>query len=144
MLANDDNQNNVPEVSSDTLDGVNSLKVDNFYYSPNSLTELRKIAEVDPELAGKIVDSQTKAVRWFNVSEWVGIAVAGSIAIAIILGFVLIVVHLGWWQSVAFLVLMLCLSHVIRTLLTGEWSDTSWFGKTLRGLGASPKQDDEE
>ena len=43
-------------------------------------------------------------------------------------GFELIVVRLGWWQSAAFVFVMLALSHVPRTVLTGEWSGTGWIG----------------
>ncbi|MYG28459.1 MAG: hypothetical protein F4213_20990 [Boseongicola sp. SB0677_bin_26] len=57
-------------------------------------------------------------------------------------GFVLIVVQLGWWQSIAFIFVMLALSHVLRTLMTGEWSDTSWIGQLLK-RGASPNADGE-
>lgn len=122
--------------------GAKSLHVENFHYNPNSLTELRKIAETNPELASKIVDSQTKVARWYNISEWVGFGVAGVIALAVIVGFVAIVVQLGWWQSIAFLLIILAISHVLRTVLTGEWSDTSWLGQILKGMGAPPNDDE--
>lgn len=141
-MNNDEKPNSLPAGSDGDLDGIKSLSVDVFNYNPNSLTELRKIAESNPDLASKIVDSQTKGMKWANISEWFGIAVAGALGLTAILGFVAIVVKLGWWQSVAFLALLLCVSHVMRTLLTGEWSDTSWFGQFLKKSGAPPDKDD--
>lgn len=136
----DDESNDVLPRQESDLEGVRSLKVGTLNYTANSLTEIRKIAETNPELAEKIVDSQYKVARWYHVSELVGISVAAAVAIVIILGFVQIVVWLGWWQSLAFIAVMLGLSHVLRTLLTGEWSDTSWFGRLL-GRGGSQASD---
>jgi hypothetical protein len=118
----------------------NSLIVENFHYTPNSITELRRLAETNPELAEKIVDAQDRASRRFAVSEWLGLGVAGSIAIVAILGFVLIVVELGWWQSIVFVLVMLAASHLLRTIMTGEWSDTSWFGRFLKSRGLPPEE----
>lgn len=95
----------VPEriPASKRADQTAGLYVENLHYSPNSITELRRLAETNPELAEKIIDGQNDAVRLSNVSEWVGFGVTGAIALTAIIGFVFVVVNLGWWQSLTFI-----------------------------------------
>ena len=142
-MSNDRNEN-LPALDGPDAPLDPSINIGTINYNPNSLTELRKIAEKNPSLAEKIVDSQYRAGRWFSISEIVGMSVAAMIALAGIAGFVFIVVKLGWWQSIVFILLMLGLSHLVRTILTGEWSDTSWFGKILKRAGAPPAEGDNQ
>ncbi|WP_141246486.1 hypothetical protein [Actibacterium ureilyticum] len=124
-------------------ENVNALYVENFHYSPNSISELRRLAESNPELAEKIVDSQDRVARLYSISEWIGMVVSAVLGLSIIAGFVSMVVNLGWWQSLAFVLLMLATSHLLRTVLTGEWSETSWLGPIFKASGF-PKSDDSE
>lgn len=119
------------------------LYVENLHYNPNSITELRRLAETNPDLAEKIIDGQNNAVKLSNVSEWVGICVTGIIAMTAIVGFVVVVVKLGWWQSIAFTLILLAVSHLLRTILTGEWSDTSWLGRAFSKAGIEPHKDED-
>lgn len=114
------------------------MNIENFHYSSNDLAELRRLAEVNPDLANKVVESQNEANRLHEVSERFGIGVAGALALAVVAGFVIFVVKLGWWQSIVFVLVLLGLSHVLRTILTGKWSETSWFGAFLKSQGARP------
>ena len=51
-------------------------------------------------------------------------------------------VSLGWWQSIMFVASLLGISHVLRTVLKGEFSDTSWFGQIMRGKVKFPPDGD--
>ena len=54
----------------------------------------------------------------------------------------------GFWTTLFAVALILAVALLIRVILTGEWSDTSWFGKLIdslaRALGSvdSAKDDD--
>lgn len=62
-----------------------------------------------------------------------GLIVTAVLAAVILGGTAYIVVNVGWWQTIAFIFGMLGVSHLLRVILTGEWSDTSWLGRLLSG-----------
>ena len=110
---------------------MRALYVEHLEYHANDMTELRRIAETDPELARVIVASNSEANRLADGSFRLGLIVSAFLALAAIIGFVAIVIYVGWWQSIAFLVLLLAVGHLLRVVLTGEWSDTSWLAGFL-------------
>lgn len=67
-----------------------------------------------------------------------GLVVTAVLAVAILAGTVYIVVNVGVFQTIAFIAAMLGTAFLLRVILTGEWSDTSWFGR-LFGKDASDK-----
>jgi hypothetical protein len=134
----------IPASRSGRTSGGQYLSIENFHYTTNDLTELRKLAEVNAELAHKVVESQTKATTMRETSERIGIVVAGTLAMTAVVGFVVFVVKLGWWQSIVFVLVLLGISHVLRTILTGKWSETSWFGAFLKARGGRSDSPDED
>lgn len=106
---------------------INALRIDHFHYNPHALTELRKLAETSPELASDVVKAQREAKRLDAGSERVGILAALMLGMVCVIGAVIIVIKLGWWQTLIFIGVMLGTSHLVRTVLTGEWSETGWF-----------------
>ena len=114
-------------------DGGQHLYVNTLNYQANDLAELRKLAETSPELASKLLDTQERQGARKENSYRLGLAVAGVITLAIIGGSSYVLVQIGWWQTVVFVLVLLGISHVLRTLLKGEFSDTSWFGQFLSG-----------
>jgi hypothetical protein len=122
--------------------GVN-LNIENFHYTANELAELRRIAERNPELADKLVDHKERAEIREDKSFRLGLICASTIAIVLFGGVCYTIVQLGVWQSIVFVAAMLALSHILRSVLTGEWSDTSWFGKMISGNKTPPPEDDE-
>jgi len=75
-----------------------------------------------------------------NNTERLGMVLAVVLGVALILGTSWTLINLGWWQSIMFVAALLGISHILRTLLTGEFSDTSWFGRIMKG--ASKSKDD--
>lgn len=106
-----------------------ALRVDNFHYKANDLTELRRLAETSPELANKVVETRDRMHRRENNSYMLGLIVTSVVAIALICTAGAALIFLGWWQSLLAIGCILAGSHFLRVFLTGEWSETSWFGK---------------
>ncbi|WP_282029226.1 hypothetical protein [Paracoccus marcusii] len=111
--------------------------VENLHYHANDLTELRRIAETNPELASEIVQSNLATNRLVDGSYRLGLILASVLAFILAAGVVTIALVLGVWQTIVFIAAMLGIGHLLRVVLTGEWSDTSWFA---RFIGA--KKDD--
>lgn len=63
----------------------------------------------------------------------VGMVTAGVTVLALIAAITVSIIYLGWWQSLLVAFIILACSLALRVLLTGEWSETSWFGKFISG-----------
>lgn len=110
-----------------------AIYIDSLHYHPNDMSELRRINDTNPELAAAIVSANLEATRREDGSFRLGLIVTALLAAVILGGTAYIVVNVGWWQTIAFIFGMLGVSHLLRVILTGEWSDTSWLGRLLTG-----------
>lgn len=108
------------------------------HYSPNDIAELRKLAESHPDLAKQVVKDRRDFVVLDNNTERLGMVLATVLGVVLIVGASVTLVKLGWWQSIMFVAALLGISHVLRTILKGEFSDTSWFGQIMT---SKPKND---
>lgn len=113
--------------------GGQHLYVNTLNYRANDLAELRKLAETSPELANKLLENQDRQNSRSERSYRLGLGMAGLITLAIVAGGSYVLVSLGWWQTVVFVLVLLGVSHVLRSVLKGEFSETSWFGNFLSG-----------
>lgn len=120
--------------------GGNYLYIGELNYSPNYLTELRKLAERNPELAEKYIDNKERA----DIREDRSFRIALFLTVFMVLAIVGIggwtVVNLGWLQSLVFIGILVAASHVVVAILKGEFSETSWLGRFV--TGQKPKSDD--
>ena len=112
-----------------------------FHYSPNDIAELKKLADAHPDLAKVIVEDRREIAVMDQNTERLGIVVAAILAVSLIIGTSITLVQLGWWQSIMFVGALLGISHVLRTLLKGEFSETNWFGRIM---SAAPKPKDKD
>lgn len=134
-----DPQSNLPDSadSADTGDNGSALSlnvsIDTLHYQANDIAELRKLSEQDPELARDVVRQRDKMDRREHVSYRIGLIVTCLLALALILGGAYIIVRIGWWQAIVFIAVMLGGGHLLRVILKGEWSETTWFGGLLSG-----------
>lgn len=131
----DENPDNLPDdperVRARDRD-ARALFIENLHYHATDMSELRRIAEADPVLAHKIVDNAADENRMIAGSYRLGLIVTAILAAVVLAGAAYIIVNIGWWQTIVFVLAMLGVSHVLRVVLTGEWSDTSWFARFLR------------
>lgn len=120
--------------------GGNHLYIGELNYSPNDLTELRRIAEQNPELAEKLIDNKERA----DIREDRSFRIALFLTVFMVLAIVGIggwtVVNLGWWQSFLFIGILVAASHVVVAILKGKFSETSWMGRFV--TGQKPKPDE--
>lgn len=118
-----------------------NLNVENLHYHANDLDSLRRLAEVDPALARDYLEKSDRADRRMNNSMTIGMIAAGTVALALIGGATTSVIFLGWWQSIILIGMILGCSHLLRVLLTGKWSETSWFGKFFSNKPSPPNDE---
>lgn len=117
-----------------------AIYIDSLHYHPNDLTEIRRIAESNPDLAMSIVDGNREANQLATGSYRLGLIVAGGLACLLVSGFVFVAVKVGFLAALGYIAVILASGHFLRVALTGEWSDTSWVGRILDVLGARKKE----
>lgn len=106
----------------------------NVHLHGNDLAELRKIAEVNPELAEKIVDQRDGEDIRAHASYRFGLVTVVGLLTILMGGFILCAYLFGLWTTLLLIALVLAVAVMIRVVLTGEWSDTTWFGQLVGGL----------
>lgn len=114
------------------------------HLTPNDIAELHKLADRHPELAKQIVKDRREFVVLNNNTERLGMILSVLLGFALIVGASYSLVRLGWWQSIMFVGALLGISHVLRTILKGEFSDTSWFGQIMTGRPRGEADDNSE
>lgn len=114
------------------------------HLTPNDIAELRRLADSHPDLAAQVVKDRRDLAVLDNNTERLGMILAVLLGVSLIVGASVTLVKLGWWQSTMFVAALLGISHVLRTILKGEFSDTSWFGQILKGrVPPAPKDTSE-
>ncbi|WP_128292608.1 MULTISPECIES: hypothetical protein [Afifella] len=114
--------------------GDRYLAIGSLHLHGNDLAELRKIASENPALAEKIVDQRDREDARANASYRFGI-VASLILIAMALSsLTFILVWAGLLATIGLALATLAIAVLIRVVLTGEWSETSWFGRVVNAL----------
>ena len=101
------------------------------YLQANDIAELRKLANEHPELAQQVVNDRRDVAIFEGRTERLGMVLAVIFGISLISGTSVTLVALGWWQSIMFVAALLGISHILRTFLKGEFSETSWFGRIM-------------
>lgn len=124
----------------------NYLSIDSLHYHANDLAELRKLAESSPLLAEKIIDQRDREHARENTSFRIGLLSTIALVMFAIGSLTFMLVKLGVIASICAILGILAIALLIRVILTGEWSETSWFGKGITGLvtmlGGKPEPED--
>jgi len=115
-----------------------NIRTEHVHFQPNNVAEIGLLADRHPELAAQIVTNDAAKSERENGSFRLGMIITGTVAISAIGFSAWALISMGVWQALALVATLLGISHVLRTILKGEWSDTSWFGKML---GAKPPKD---
>ena len=122
------------ESADDDSRGGNSNHPHIVHFDANDLAELRRIAGTDPGLAQRILKNADRRDKRRHASERLGIIASVTILIFSMLFVVVIIWTTGFLTIVFAVALILAVALLIRVILTGEWSDTSWFGKLIDSL----------
>ncbi len=127
-------------------DGGRFLAINHLHYHANDISELRKLAEIDPALAEKIIDQRDSENRRITASYNFGLICTVVLLGMLLAAVVSLLIVLGVFETMVAIAAILALALLVRVILTGEWSDTSWFGKLIalifKALGGKPASDD--
>lgn len=110
------------------------LNIDNLHYHGNDIRELTKLAKVNPELAEKIVQQKDDANKRHHGSYRFGLGASITLVVAVLAAVSYLMVNLGVVATFAAIGLILAVALLIRVVLTGNWSDTTWFGRIVQLL----------
>lgn len=119
-----------------------TVHIENFNHRTNDLDALRRLAEVSPDLAQAYLDNSDRSDSREYRSTNIAVIVTGLLAAFTLLGAGLILVNLGVIQTTIFIAVMLGISHLLRVILTGKWSSTSWIGQLISGKNDRNSSDD--
>lgn len=120
------------------------VNITNAHLRTNNIDGYRRLAaECGVEFAEKVLESNERQDRRETAGLVIGMISAGLLAIALVLAVTASIILLGWWQSVLVALLLLACGMLMRVLLTGEWSETSWIGKILSGNYHKPDASDD-
>lgn len=131
-----DQNNNTGEDKNDRSRNGGFMSVENLHLHANDLHALARIAETDPELAKQIVNQRDEEDRRFNISYRFGIVGAVFLMFVILVALTVILLSLGAIAATVVIGIALGLALLIRVILTGEWSETTWFGKLVKSIRA--------
>ena len=124
-----------PEKSEDGRPrGDNFLAIGHVHLYANDIAELRRLAEVNPDLAEKVIEQRDR-----ENARIVGSYKLGLISSIVLLGlvltaFTLMVIFRGIFETIVGIGFILATALLVRVVLTGEWSETSWVGKIVNAL----------
>lgn len=110
------------------------LNIGNLHYHGNDLAELRKLAEVSPELAEKLIDQRDREDQRDHASYRFGLGATIFLVLGALVCLTFMFVYVGPWSTVAVIGVLLAIALLLRVILTGQWSETSWIGRFLNAL----------
>ena len=127
--------------------GGRFISIKDFHYHANDLVELRKLAEVDPMLAEKIVEQRDREHAREKASYTFGMLCTVALLAMMLVAFTCLLIFSGLLATMVAIGGILAVALLVRVILTGEWSDTTWFGKLLnvlvKALGGRPTADED-
>lgn len=132
----------------DRASGRNILSIGHLHLHGNDLAELRKLAEISPDLAEKVIDQRDAEDARANASYRFGM-LASLVLVGLTLACITtLMIFVGVASTIAVIGLILAVALLVRVVLTGQWSDTSWFGKLVgmlaKALGSASDDQDAE
>ena len=113
---------------------TNILNVGQLHWHGNDIAELAKLASIDPELARRVVDQRDNEDKRANISYRFGVAAAVLLVGIIIFACSFLFVKVGIWSTLLTVALAIAVALLVRVILTGQWSDTTWFGRLVDAL----------
>ncbi len=115
-------------------DGGRFLAINNLHYYANDIAELRKLAEIDPLLAEKVIDQRDRESARAAASYNFGLISTVTLLSVVLVAFTVLLIFAGLFQTLVAVAAILATALLVRVIMTGEWSETSWFGKMVSAL----------
>lgn len=114
--------------------GNQILNIGSYHYYGNDLKEIGRIAENNPELAEKLIDSSDKHHQRSNFSYRFGIAATLLLVAMILASFLTLFILKGILATFGIVACFGVVALLIRVILTGQWPEDTFIGKTVQGL----------
>lgn len=104
------------------------------------------LAKANPKIASQYIEAAERDNAREHASERFGIASVVLILALVILGTVFVFVSAGFLGLLGLTAIILASATMLRVIVSGEWSDTSWFGAfvnaIVKALGGKPVEND--
>jgi hypothetical protein len=113
---------------------TNNLNVDveHMHVHQSELRELTRLAEINPDLADKVLDQRENQSVREDANFRIGLIATLALLMTLIFGVVFVVVYAGIAALALTVFLFLATALLLRVILTGEWSETSWIGSLVK------------
>lgn len=113
------------------------VRIENFHHYQNDLDALAELAKVDPMLAEKVVAQRDKEDERANVSYRFGIVSTVVLLTVAILSVVTMFLVGGFFLTIGSIGFLMAVAVLVRVILTGEWSESSWLGSFVKTMAKS-------
>lgn len=124
------------------------FNIGNLHLHANDIDALRRLAEVDSDLAKMVVKQREDIDKREHASMRLGIICACVIVAVLLFAGMYAMVHLGVVLSLILVFVLVALAFFVRVLLTGKWPETTWIGHFVKlavtALGGKPKSPEDE
>ncbi|WP_394401836.1 hypothetical protein [Sulfitobacter sp. 1A12056] len=119
------------------------LNIDSLHLHSNEIDSLNRLAQTDPELARIVVKQKDRFDKREHGSYRFGVISALMLATVALVSLSFVLIELGVVATLLLIFGIMVIALLLRVLLTGEWSETSWIGHFVTGivslLGGKPK-----
>lgn len=119
------------------------LNIDSLHLHSNEIDSLNRLAQTDPELARIVVEQKDRFDKREHGSYRFGVISALILATVALVSLSFVLIELGVIATLLLIFGIMAIALLLRVLLTGEWSETSWIGHFVSGmvtlLGGKPK-----
>lgn len=125
---------NTEQSSESDHENGRSLAIENFHYYGNDLREFRLLAGENPDVANQLLKNRNIEAELTSGSYRFGVgATVALLSIALITSAVVLICG-GIVALLELIGIILALALTLRVMQSGQWSDTSWFGKLVQAL----------
>jgi ABC-type uncharacterized transport system fused permease/ATPase subunit len=100
-------------------------------FDRTELLVLYKLAQVDPELAAKIIDQRDNDSARAAASYRFGLFVSISSMLISLISLLLVLLFSSIAKALVLVLGVMAIALLTRVVITGDWSETGWFGKGL-------------
>lgn len=115
-------------------DDARYVSIKEFHLHGNDIAEIANLAQINPELANKILSNNEASNRREHASYRFGLLATIALLAIVLFCVTLLLIEKGIVATFIAIGFVMAIAVLIRVILTGEWSDTTWFGQFVGGL----------
>jgi len=120
----------------------------NLSFHQSDLHGLTELAKVDPEAARMAIEKKDASERRAHGSYRASFGMTIGLLVVLIVAATVVLVFSGLLTLIGLTMFIMASALLVRVVITGDWSDTSWLGqmasKLIRAGGGAPRAKDED